>query len=176
MARSNTTRSNTTRSNEKPRNPTRAGTAHSELLSRIEAQLVARRDAMRRTLAGDERMLKTLHESGVSDEGDAALVTEQAELNSQMASFESRELAQIEAALHKIRNGQYGQCESCGKAIAPVRLKALPYATECIVCARNDERRTTPTTAGYAPVNRIASLVEDDAEVSHDDATYEEIR
>jgi DnaK suppressor protein len=155
----------------------RTDTVRSEMLRRTEATLVARRDAMRRTLAGDERMLKTLHESGVSDEGDAALVTEQAELNSQMASFESRELAQIDAALQKIRSGQYGRCETCGKAIAPIRLKALPYATECIVCARNDERQSGPSRAGYAPVNRIAALAaDDDAEPSLDDAAFEESR
>ena len=150
--------------------------ARSEMLKKIETQLVARRDAMRRNLAGDERMLKTLHESGVSDEGDAALVTEQSELRSQMASFESRELSQIEAALDKIREGSYGKCESCGKSIAPLRLKALPYATECIVCARQEERRGVSPTKVYSPVNRIAALVDDETETSHDDAAYEEIR
>lgn len=150
--------------------------ARSEMLKRTETQLIARRDAMRRTLDGDERMLKTLHESGVSDEGDAALVTEQSELRSQMASFESRELAQIEAALEKIRRGHYGKCEVCGKAIAPIRLKALPYATECIVCARQGERSGATPTKVYSPVNRIAALAGDESEASFDDAAYEEIR
>lgn len=149
--------------------------ARSEFLKQTESKLVARRDAMRRSLAGDERMLKTLHESGVSDEGDAALVTEQAELRSQMASFESRELAQIEAALSKIRSGEYGRCESCGKAIAPLRLKALPYATECIVCARQEERSTAPARTGYTPVNRIAALADEESDAIADDAAYEEI-
>ena len=69
-------------------------------------------------------MLRVNHDTGVGDEIDAAIATEQAELHSQMASFESRELAQIEHALDKIRAGHYGRCEVCDKSIAPVRLNA----------------------------------------------------
>ena len=152
-----------------------------EFLKRTEKQLVARRDALRRSLEGDRRMLRVNHDTGVGDEIDAAIATEQAELHSQMASFESRELAQIEHALGKIRAGHYGRCEVCDKAIAPVRLSALPYATECIHCARHGERRGAGAgglPAGRSnPVNRIAAFTADeDAEPSLDDAAYEEIR
>jgi len=154
-----------------------------EFLKRTEQQLITRRDALRRSLEGDRRMLRVNHDTGVGDEIDAAIATEQAELHSQMASFESRELAQIELALDKIRAGHYGRCEVCDKSIAPVRLNALPYATECISCARRDERRNA--TAGglrgapagrSTPVNRIAAYTADeDAEPSPDHAAYEEI-
>src|SRR5262245_37328704 len=109
-----------------------------EFLKETRQRLVRRRDALQRALAGDMSMLRAQQEG---DEIDAAIATEQAELRSQMASFESRELAQIDHALDKIRRGRYGVCESCDQPIAPVRLKALPYATECIGCARRDERR-----------------------------------
>ena len=132
-----------------------------ELLKHTEKQLITRRNALRRTLEGDRRLLRLPQDSGVGDEIDAAIATEQAEMHSQMASFESRELAQIEHALEKIRAGRYGQCETCEKPIAPVRLKALPYATECIACARRDERRTA-SAGRTAHVNRIASFVSDD--------------
>jgi DnaK suppressor protein len=146
-----------------------------ESLKRTEKQLIARRNALRRSLEGDRRNLRVNHDTGVGDEIDAAIATEQAELHSQMASFESRELAQIENALGKIREGRYGRCETCDKTIAPVRLTALPYATECISCARREERRVTPT-ARSTPVNRIASFTtEEDSEPTLDDAALEEI-
>jgi DnaK suppressor protein len=144
-----------------------------EFLKRTEQQLVSRRNALRRSLEGDRRLLHAVDES-VGDEIDAAIATEQAEMNSQMASFESRELAQIEHALTKIRAGCYGRCETCDKAIAPVRLTALPYATECIACARREERRESPT-GRSTPVNRIAAYAADDEEETADDAAYEEI-
>jgi DnaK suppressor protein len=95
-----------------------------EFVKHTQKLLVARRDALRRTLAGDIGMLRSQHEETVGDEIDAALATEQSELRSQMASFESRELKQIENALDKIRHGQYGRCETCERPIGPPRLKA----------------------------------------------------
>ena len=129
-------------------------------VKQTEERLVARRDALRRSLAGEMGSLRAPREGAVGDEIDAAIATEQAELNSQMASFESRELSQITQALEKLRHGRYGHCESCDKPISPVRLKALPYATECIACARRDERQPSAPTH-HSPVNRIASFVED---------------
>jgi len=46
------------------------------------------------------------------------------------------EIADIRAALRRIDEGTYGVCARCGEKIAEKRLEALPYATECIDCAR----------------------------------------
>lgn len=45
-----------------------------------------------------------------------------------------RLLVQVEAALQRFDQGNYGLCENCGAQIDPARLKALPYATLCIRC------------------------------------------
>jgi DnaK suppressor protein len=45
------------------------------------------------------------------------------------------ELAQIDRALLKIANNEYGTCEKCHTAISAARLDALPYATLCKTCA-----------------------------------------
>jgi RNA polymerase-binding protein DksA len=50
-------------------------------------------------------------------------------------------LEQVNAALEKIDNGTYGQCDRCHKPIATGRLEALPYATLCIECAERLEGR-----------------------------------
>ena len=42
---------------------------------------------------------------------------------------------QIDDALLSIKEGTYGKCKSCGKAIAEKRLEAIPYVTLCIECA-----------------------------------------
>ena len=90
-------------------------------------------------------------------------------MRSQMASYESRELAEIEAALEKIKSGAYGRCERCERPIAPLRLKVLPYASECIECARHGERGTAPTRGS---VNRLAAYESSDSL----DESLEEIR
>src|SRR3954470_11864703 len=128
-----------------------------ELIKDTKQRLIRRRDALRRALAGDISILRSLPEQSVGDEVDAAIATEQSELRSQMASFESRELAQIESALDKIRQSRYGRCETSDRPISPVRLRALPYATECINCARSGERRGTMPDRN-SPINRIAAF------------------
>ena len=127
-----------------------------EILKDTKQRLMGRRDALRRALAGDMSMLRSQYEESAGDEIDAAIATEQAELRSQMASFESRELAQIESALDKIHQGHYGRCETCDDPIAPLRLKALPYATECISCARRDERRDARRAFADQPDCRVS--------------------
>jgi DnaK suppressor protein len=46
----------------------------------------------------------------------------------------------IEAALEKIEDGVFGQCEECDGVISKMRLQAIPYAPLCIKCAQKRER------------------------------------
>lgn len=45
-------------------------------------------------------------------------------------------LREIEYALEKIRNNQYGKCDSCKKTISQARLKLIPEARYCIDCEK----------------------------------------
>ncbi len=127
-----------------------------EFVNDTQRRLIGRRDALRRALAGDMSLLRSQDDESVGDEIDAAIATEQANLRSQMLNFESRELAQIESALDRIKQGRYGRCDACDEPIAHLRLQALPYATECIGCARRDERRDALADR-LSPINRIAA-------------------
>lgn len=44
-------------------------------------------------------------------------------------------LADVRRAEQKVADSTYGSCDVCGRAIAPERLEALPWATRCIDCA-----------------------------------------
>jgi len=50
-------------------------------------------------------------------------------------------LVKIEGALKRIEDGTYGICTNCGKQIPEERLEARPWATLCIDCQRDRERR-----------------------------------
>jgi DnaK suppressor protein len=102
--------------------------------------LIRRRDALRTALAGDLSLLKELRAQTAGDVVDAALDSAQDEISSQLAEVESRELASIENALQRMRDGQYGVCEGCSTSIPMARLNALPYATLCINCQREQEQ------------------------------------
>lgn len=116
--------------------------ARKDGISKMREILVMRRDALRKALAGDLSALKELRDQS-GDLIDLALDSAQDELNSQLAEVESRELANIENALEKMRSGSYGVCEGCGCKIPMARLSALPYATLCIDCQRESEKYGT---------------------------------
>jgi len=44
-------------------------------------------------------------------------------------------LDEVEAAIARLSEGTYGNCEQCGQPIAPARLEAMPAARLCISCA-----------------------------------------
>lgn len=58
------------------------------------------------------------------------------------------QLEEINSALRRIDEGTYGLCESCltegkspAKSVIPkTRLKAVPFAKECVACARKREQ------------------------------------
>ncbi len=111
-----------------------------EAILNMHQVLIKRRDALRKALAGDLSLLKELRAQASGDVVDAALDSVQDEISSQLAEVESRELARIENALERMREGQYGVCEGCGTSIPLARLNALPYATLCVKCQREAER------------------------------------
>jgi DnaK suppressor protein len=49
-------------------------------------------------------------------------------------------LLDIAAALRRLENGTYGQCELCNKPIPKKRLQAAPQTPFCIDCARKMEQ------------------------------------
>lgn len=55
------------------------------------------------------------------------------------ATDEQKVLYAIDEAMKRIRDGSYGNCTQCGKAISKKRLKALPYTELCIDCQKKDE-------------------------------------
>jgi DnaK suppressor protein len=91
-------------------------------------------------LAGDLTLLRELRSESPGDLVDAAYDSAQDEISSQLAEVESRELANIENALDRMKAGSYGLCEVCSGKIPLARLDALPYATMCIECQRELER------------------------------------
>jgi DnaK suppressor protein len=50
-----------------------------------------------------------------------------------------QKLLQIEAALRRLEDGNYGFCQECGDEIAAARLNVDPTITLCIRCAEDRE-------------------------------------
>jgi DnaK suppressor protein len=72
---------------------------------------------------------------------DTATETYDRELDYTLEENAEHVLAEIDAALKRIDDGTYGTCTTCGHEIPPERLEARPWATLCIACKRERERR-----------------------------------
>lgn len=58
------------------------------------------------------------------------------EMNEEFAmnEHETAELAALDAALDRLAQGLYGQCQDCGVDIPEARLNAYPMALRCVNC------------------------------------------
>jgi DnaK suppressor protein len=114
--------------------------ARRDALLKLHKRLLARRNELRKALAGELQDLRGFDRSNLSgDPADAAFDTGSDEISSQLAELEARELAQVERAVTQLKRGTYGLCEYCQKRIPVARLNALPYTTYCIECQREME-------------------------------------
>jgi len=50
-------------------------------------------------------------------------------------------LEEINQALARIETGEFGKCATCGEPISEERLKAIPYVSNCVTCARTSDKR-----------------------------------
>jgi DnaK suppressor protein len=54
-------------------------------------------------------------------------------------------LAAVREAMGRIEDGSYGLCVDCGREIRRTRLKAVPWASRCVPCQEETDRRRGET-------------------------------
>ena len=79
--------------------------------------------------------------------GDMGTETFESELDSTTQGFLDEEERRIADARKALANGTYGTCVSCGAAIPPARLEAVPEAVRCVPCQRGLEGLRTQKNA-----------------------------
>jgi len=78
--------------------------------------------------------------SEVGDSIDQAADSSARELLFELNDSERHRLEDINKALQKIEQGNFGFCEKCGEKIDKKRLEAVPYARFCINCKAQMEK------------------------------------
>jgi DnaK suppressor protein len=116
--------------------------ARRDALMRITKSLLTRRTELRKRLGMEFDVIGSKNQTATGDSADAAFEHAGEELAFQISELEARELAQVERALLRIKQGKYGVCDGCATKIPVVRLNALPYSTLCIKCQREAEADT----------------------------------
>lgn len=90
-----------------------------------------------------ERITANLRRGYEADSKERAKQLEDCEVMDALGNEARTELKKIMAALAQMESGGFGICIDCGIQINEDRIKAYPYALECIDCATLGERRKT---------------------------------
>jgi RNA polymerase-binding protein DksA len=69
----------------------------------------------------------------------SASLTHDDEVAALVVERRARQLDEVNRALEDIDAGRYGVCRDCGEAIAPARLKVMPFAIRCVACQSSHE-------------------------------------
>ena len=104
-------------------------------LEHLRKSLLHRRDEIIARIDSVTRHVRHADEPLSSDFSEQATERENEEVMDALGEAGRRELTQLNRALHRIDEGEYGICASCGDAIPEARLKILPYTEFCVKCA-----------------------------------------
>lgn len=74
-----------------------------------------------------------------ADPADRATAESDRSFTLRLRDRERKLIKKIQAALQRIENGTFGECEECGEEIGVPRLKARPVTTLCINCKSMQE-------------------------------------
>ena len=101
-------------------------------------------ESIRSELLGDvEKSNQNLKESEagqMADISDHAASTYSRQLEGELGEQEWQKLKQVDMAIEKIAEGEYGVCAQCEAAIPEARLKVVPYTEFCTQCLSEMEK------------------------------------
>ncbi len=100
--------------------------------SKYKAALLKRLSELDKRLHAIEAELDAPHSK---DWDEAAVEHEGDEVLEGLGASGQEEIRKIQAALGRMRDGEYGFCAKCGEGIAAARLDVIPEAPLCSTCA-----------------------------------------
>ena len=109
-------------------------------LKRFHTLLAQKKAELMANVTEEEREGRDAVTIEAKDFADMATEAAGQEYNFVISDAGRKILRDINDALLRIREGTYGNCERCGKAIDVPRLEVLPHARMCITCQEAAEK------------------------------------
>jgi len=100
----------------------------------FKTALEARKARIEHNLSNTSVEMYEMRRNELKDEGDHAAMSLETAVDNAILGQQSKELAEIELALGKIKKNLYGICEMCEEEINIERLKVKNFARFCITC------------------------------------------
>lgn len=116
--------------------------AKQKQLEEVRARLVERKAALAGEIEDVRKQLDEDQERVAEDARDGGAPDAQTGIDHAMVARDLKEIQDIDAALRRIADGDYGICIDCGAEIAPARLAAYPTAKRCLPCQVKRERNS----------------------------------
>jgi len=123
-----------------------------ETIDLLRKQLIKRREDLAASVKNHALELPdTGMDGSPGDTADQAASDYTTEMFGALLERQAGTLEEVDRALRKIENGDFGICEHCEKAIPSKRLKSLPWARFCLECQEKSDRRGAARKAQAEP-------------------------
>ena len=109
-------------------------------LDHFRKRLEERQQDLRRMVTKTEQDGRTVDEDSAQDIADRAASSYTKEFLFSQSNNDRQILQMVDGALARIREGNFGECISCGKEINAKRLEAVPWTRHCIECQEKLEQ------------------------------------
>ena len=111
-----------------------------ETSNEVKALLLRMRAELLREVSESYATCRELGQDGVPDIGDMSANAYSRDVLFNLSETQRQQILDIDAALERIANGEYGICMKCGEEIAPRRLEVRPFSRYCIECKTDIEK------------------------------------
>lgn len=113
-----------------------------QFLKEMEELLCQQKEEIIQTLISENESFEELvHDDIPKDNADIAAGDMDSLVLDVVVKRELQKLNQVRNAIGRIRSNHYGICIRCGNNISHDRLRAIPYATVCMDCKLEMEKK-----------------------------------
>jgi DnaK suppressor protein len=109
-------------------------------LEAFRKRLETRQQELRRMVSRTQQDGRNADEDTAQDIADKAASSYNKEFLFHQSNADRQLLQMVEAALARLREGNFGGCISCGREINAKRLEAVPWTRHCIECQEKLEQ------------------------------------
>jgi DnaK suppressor protein len=106
----------------------------------VKDELLRLRAELLREVSESYATCRELGQDGVADIGDMSSNAYNRDVLFNLSETQRQRIRDIDLALERIEQGEYGICMQCGEEIAPRRLEVRPFSRYCIECKTDIEK------------------------------------
>ena len=110
-------------------------------LDDVKGKLLAERERVEESLRRNSRHTLSEIDDTTKDAGDLASASHDRDVLYRLQESDTKRLKIINEVLSRIDRDGYGICAQCGQEIGKTRLKAIPWATSCLICQKRADFR-----------------------------------